>query len=73
MTALQLDPSLRLSDLVPVAFLAGIGFTASLLISNIAFDGAATANTAKFAVLFASTLRAVLTTTVLQVTRRRHL
>lgn len=53
-----LPESLRWRDVAAVAVLAGTGFTVSLLIAQLAFDGA-TAELATVAVLVASTLAAV--------------
>ena len=57
---LRLPEGLTLRDLVPVSLLAAIGFTVSLLISELSYDDAAVADTAKAAVLAASVTSAVL-------------
>lgn len=72
LTPLRLDASLRLFDVLPVALLAGIGFTVSLLISELAFTDGATTDSAKLAVLVASTLSAVLAATALRLAARRE-
>lgn len=71
-TRAQLNPQLTWADLFAVATLAGIGFTVSLLISELAFtDDAALADRAKAAVLVGSLLCAVVATFLLKV-RNRH-
>lgn len=57
---LRLPEGLTLKSLVPVAFLAAIGFTVSLLISELSYADAAVADTAKVAVLLASVTSALL-------------
>lgn len=71
LSPLRLDPSLRLFDVLPVAFLAGIGFTVSLLISELAFTDPLTTDSAKLAVLVASTVSALLAATTLRQAARR--
>jgi len=61
-----LPDGLTLRDLVPVALLAAIGFTVSLLISDLSYDDAAIADTAKAAVLAASVFSAVLAAAVMR-------
>ncbi len=58
-TRAQLNPSLTWRDIVGVAVLAGIGFTVSLLVSDLSFDGAAR-DAAKTAVLGGSVIAAVI-------------
>ena len=58
-TRARLSPSLTWRDLVGVAVLAGVGFTVSLLVSDLSFDGHAR-ETAKTAVLAGSLISAVL-------------
>ncbi|HBH55911.1 MAG TPA: Na+/H+ antiporter NhaA [Kocuria sp.] len=73
LTGRKLDPTYRWIDLVGIALLAGIGFTVSLLISELSFDPAADAgDQAKVAVLTASVLAAVLAGGVLAVRNRRY-
>ncbi|RKQ35036.1 Na+/H+ antiporter NhaA [Kocuria tytonis] len=73
LTGRKLDPSYRWIDLVGIALLAGIGFTVSLLISELSFDpSAAAGDQAKVAVLTASVLAAVLAGLVLAVRNRRY-
>ncbi|GAA1923142.1 Na+/H+ antiporter NhaA [Nocardioides lentus] len=69
---LRLDGGLVLRDLVPVALLAAIGFTVSLLIAELSFDDPALTDTAKVAVLTASVVAAVLAAVVLRLDARRH-
>ncbi|GAA2230538.1 Na+/H+ antiporter NhaA [Promicromonospora sukumoe] len=60
LTPLRLPAGIGVRDLLPVGFLAGIGFTVSLLISELSFGDAAHADGAKIAVLGASVLAAIL-------------
>ena len=69
-TKAELDDDLSWWDVLGVSLLAGIGFTVSLLISELAFAGAgATLEHAKLAVLIGSVLSALLAAAVL---RRRN-
>ncbi|WP_243635638.1 Na+/H+ antiporter NhaA [Kocuria tytonicola] len=73
LTGRKLDASFQWIDLLGVALLAGIGFTVSLLISELSFDPAAAAgDQAKVAVLTASVLAAVLAGGLLAVRNRRY-
>jgi NhaA family Na+:H+ antiporter len=66
------DPEVKWIDVVGVAVLAGIGFTVSLLISELSFGvGSAELDHAKIAVLAASVLASVLAAAIL-VPRNRH-
>jgi NhaA family Na+:H+ antiporter len=68
-TRASLDESLSWSDIVGVSFLAGVGFTVSLLIGELAFAADATRTaTVQAAVLTGSVLAAALAAVVL--TRR---
>ncbi|MFI2607393.1 Na+/H+ antiporter NhaA [Kitasatospora sp. NPDC018619] len=71
-TRAELNPRLKWADMVAVSVLAGIGFTVSLLISELAFpDDAALAARTKTAVLVGSVLSAVVATVLLKL-RNRH-
>ncbi|MCD0482422.1 Na+/H+ antiporter NhaA [Streptacidiphilus sp. ASG 303] len=71
-TRAELNPSLRWSDLYALATLAGIGFTVSLLISELAFPGdPELAARAKAAVLVGSLFCALLASVLLRL-RNRH-
>ncbi|MEV4615750.1 Na+/H+ antiporter NhaA [Kitasatospora sp. NPDC049258] len=71
-TRASLNPQLKWADLFAVATLAGIGFTVSLLISELAFEGdAALTDRAKAAVLVGSLLCATFATVLLKL-RNRH-
>lgn len=59
-TSLRLPDGIGLRDLLPVGFLTGIGFTVSLLIAELSFEGGIDEPAAKFAVLVASVLAALL-------------
>ncbi|GAA2138338.1 Na+/H+ antiporter NhaA [Kitasatospora kazusensis] len=71
-TRAELNPQLKWADLFAVSTLAGIGFTVSLLISELAFpDSPTLAGRAKAAVLVGSLLCAVVATMLLK-GRNRH-
>ncbi|MFF3110855.1 Na+/H+ antiporter NhaA [Kitasatospora sp. NPDC057904] len=71
-TRAELNPQLKWADMFAVAVLAGIGFTVSLLISELAFPGdLALADRSKTAVLVGSLLCAVVATVLLKL-RNRH-
>ncbi|WP_374119969.1 Na+/H+ antiporter NhaA [Streptomyces sp. LS1784] len=71
-TRAELNPRLKWADMVAVSVLAGIGFTVSLLISELAFpDDPALAARAKTAVLVGSVLAAAVATVLLKL-RNRH-
>ncbi len=71
-TRAELNPQLKWADLFAVSTLAGIGFTVSLLIGELAFpDDPALADRAKAAVLIGSLLCAVIATVLLK-GRNRH-
>lgn len=56
----QLPANTNFSHIIGVSLLGGIGFTVSLFITDLAFDSAATVDSAKIAVLTASVLASVL-------------
>ncbi len=67
-TRAELSDQLQWSDIAGVALLSGIGFTVSLLIGELAFEGdAATVDLVKTAVLIGSLIAAVLASGVLLV------
>jgi NhaA family Na+:H+ antiporter len=71
-THAELDPSLRWVDVLGVSMLAGIGFTVSLLIGELAYGpGSERGDVVKVAVLAGSLLAAALAAVVLRV-RNRH-
>lgn len=71
-TRASLDPDLAWVDIIGVAVLAGVGFTVSLLISELAFGhGSPHDDHAKVAILSGSLLAALLATVVLRA-RNRH-
>ena len=59
-TPLRLPDGIGIRDLLPVGFLTGIGFTVSLLIAELSFEGGVHEPAAKFAVLVASVIAALL-------------
>lgn len=66
LTSARLDPSLKWPDMIGMAAVAGIGFTVSLLVSELSFEaGDAMYDAAKVGVLTASALAAVLGAAVL--------
>ena len=68
----DLDDSLRWSDLVGAGFLAGIGFTVSLLVGELAFAGTGTAvEHVKIGVLLGSFIAAVVGGVLLSGSNRR--
>lgn len=72
-TKAELNRELGWADVLAVAVLAGIGFTVSLLISELAFaDDAGLADTAKAAVLTGSLLATVCAGILLKFRARRH-
>ncbi|MEO6199525.1 MAG: Na+/H+ antiporter NhaA [Cryobacterium sp.] len=71
-TRASLDPDLAWVDIIGVAVLAGVGFTVSLLISELAFGhGSPHDDHSKVAILSGSLLAALLATVVLRA-RNRH-
>jgi NhaA family Na+:H+ antiporter len=69
---LRLDPSLKWVDIVGMAFVAGIGFTVSLLIGEISFGaGSAADEHVKVGVLAGSFIAAIIGSIILSV-RNRH-
>lgn len=66
-TSARLNEKLRLRDLLSVGFLAGIGFTVSLLIAELSFDDGSSALAAgKIGILTGSVLSAILATLFLR-------
>ncbi|WP_104082943.1 Na+/H+ antiporter NhaA [Cryobacterium sp. Y11] len=71
-TRAALDPDLAWIDVTGVALLAGVGFTVSLLISELAFgQGSPHDDHAKVAILAGSLIAALLATVILRI-RNRH-
>jgi NhaA family Na+:H+ antiporter len=72
-TRASLSSSLRWADVLAVGILAGIGFTVSLLIDELAFEGdPARTAAAKIGVLLASVAAAVLATVALRLRARSY-
>jgi NhaA family Na+:H+ antiporter len=72
LTRASLNPTLRWSDVFAIGLLAGIGFTVSLLITELSFGSAdALLAEAKVGILAASALSALLAVIMLQVRARR--
>lgn len=65
-TGLRLPDSIGLRDLVPIGFLTGIGFTVSLLITELSFPDSVHTDGAKLAVLGGTLLSAVLAAILLR-------
>ncbi|WP_234946183.1 Na+/H+ antiporter NhaA [Agrococcus sp. Marseille-P2731] len=70
-TPLRLPDGIGIRDLVPVALLTGVGFTVSLLITELSFDDAARTDAAKLAVLIGSGVAALLAAPLLRWDARR--
>ncbi|MFG3258100.1 Na+/H+ antiporter NhaA [Streptomyces sp. NPDC048172] len=66
-TRARLNPELAWSDVAGVAMLAGIGFTVSLLVTELAFTGGAVTEHAKAAVLIGSFFSALVACVLLKV------
>lgn len=66
----ELPVGLRMRHLAGAGFLAGIGFTMSLFIANLAFPGSEFLNSAKIGVLFASLVSGLLGSAILITTSR---
>ncbi len=72
-TRASLSASLRWADVLAVGILAGIGFTVSLLIGELAFDGdPARTTAAKIGILLASVIAAVAAAVALALRRRAY-
>ena len=70
---IQLDPALRWLDLIGVGLLAGIGFTVSLLVTELSFPETSPHHDhAKVAILIASTTAAALASIVLTARNRAY-
>ncbi|WP_053383632.1 Na+/H+ antiporter NhaA [Leucobacter celer] len=69
-TRARLDPAVRWRELIGVGALAGVGFTVSLLVTELSFSDPADADTARLAVM-AGSLLAVAVASALLVRRRR--
>jgi len=65
-TRAQLNPDLAWSDVLGLSMLAGIGFTVSLLIGELAFQGEGPTDLAKVSVLTASLMAALGATVILR-------
>ncbi|MGH8894729.1 MAG: Na+/H+ antiporter NhaA [Actinomycetes bacterium] len=72
LTRAALSPELRWTDIAGVGFLSGIGFTVSLLIADLTFDGSGRLASVKVAILAGSVVSAVLATLVLLPRDRAH-
>jgi Na+:H+ antiporter, NhaA family len=70
-TPLRLPDGIGVRDLLPVALLTGIGFTVSLLVTELSFDDAARTDAAKLAVLVGSGVAALLAAPLLRWDARR--
>lgn len=70
-TPLRLPQGIGVRDLLPVGLLAGIGFTVSLLISELSFGDSEHTDGAKIAILGASVLAAILGGVALRYDARR--
>jgi NhaA family Na+:H+ antiporter len=71
LTRARLDPAVGWRDLIGVGLLCGMGFTVSLLVSDLAFTGVRRED-AKAAVLLGSLVSALVAAAVLRRRNRRH-
>ncbi len=69
-THAELDPELSWKDMAGLALLSGVGFTVSLLIAELAFEGQPLLEDAKAAVLIGSVFAAVLAAILLRLRNR---
>lgn len=71
-TPLRLPDAIGIRDLLPIGFLTGIGFTVALLVAELSFEGDQEhADIAKFAVLVASVIAALLAGVTLRMDARK--
>ena len=70
-TPLRLPDAIGVRDLLPVAFLCGIGFTVSLLIAELSYTDVAHTTPAKVAILCASVIAAILGAVSLRLDARK--
>lgn len=72
-TKAELNSSLFWGDILAIGFLAGVGFTVSLLITKLAFaDGSEFNEIARLSVLIASVIAAVIAVVFLQIRKNFH-
>jgi len=71
LTRAEIDDDISWSDVFGISLLAGVGFTVSLLVSDLSFTGAER-EAAKTAVLLASVVAALVGTGVLALRNRQH-
>lgn len=72
-TRAELDPSLNWIDMVGLSLVSGVGFTVSLLISDLAFEGnPAELDVAKGGIFFGSLLAAFLAGVILKTRDRAY-
>jgi NhaA family Na+:H+ antiporter len=71
LTRAEIDDDVLWRDVLGVAILAGVGFTVSLLVSDLSFEGA-TRDAAKTAVLGGSLIAAVAAAVVLNRRNQKH-
>ncbi|RII95373.1 Na+/H+ antiporter NhaA [Clavibacter michiganensis] len=70
---IRLDPSLRWPDVLGLSFVAGIGFTVSLLVGELAYGtGSAQDDVVKVGVLIGSLVSAIIGGTILAIRGRQH-
>ena len=72
LSPLRLPDGIGMRDLLPVGFLTGIGFTVSLLITELSFPDTAYADAAKLAVILGTVVAAVLAAILLRWDARRE-
>lgn len=72
LSGLRLPPGLLLRDLVPIGWLAGVGFTVSLLLAELSFPASDYQDGAKIAILSATVIAGILAAASLRWASRGH-
>lgn len=70
-TRAEIDPNVKLRELIGVGALAGVGFTVAMLVAELSFDDAAHADTARLAVMLASVIAVAVASLFLVRPKRR--
>ncbi len=70
--SIRLDPALRWIDIVGVGLLAGIGFTVSLLVTELSFDAADPHHDHAKVAIFVASLAAAVIGSIMLISRNRH-
>jgi len=72
LTGAELDPSIRMRELVGIGALAGVGFTVAMLVAELSFDEVALSDTARLAVMLGSVVSVAVSALFLVRPRRRR-